>query len=309
MVEEEEEEEEGRAGTTAWMTTFADLMSLLMCFFVLLPSFSELDVAKYKQLSGSMREAFGGQAEEKMKFIPKGTSIITKEFSPVHPNPTAVKSMQQQSTNMRESSLDIRTAPPDESEEWALKVQEAAVAREMLDEKMKQDNDAAIEKLKEQLKRQIELGNIEIEQDDKSITIRIRERGSFRSGSSDLAREFMNTVVPVIQESLVDMHGDISVEGHTDNIPISNRSFSSNWALSSSRALTLGHKLLEDPKIDPNRLKIVGFADTRPVEPNDTWSNRAKNRRVGVVITRNQKLKELDLNLADQGAKPRVQEG
>ena len=270
MVEEEEEEEEGRAGTTAWMTTFADLMSLLMCFFVLLPSFSELDVAKYKQLSGSMREAFGGQAEEKMKFIPKGTSIITKEFSPVHPNPTAVKSMQQQSTNMRESSLDIRTAPPDESEEWALKVQEAAVAREMLDEKMKQDNDAAIEKLKEQLKRQIELGNIEIEQDDKSITIRIRERGSFRSGSSDLAREFMNTVVPVIQESLVDMHGDIAVEGHTDNIPISNRSFSSNWALSSSRALTLGHKLLEDPKIDPNRLKIVGFADTRPVEPNDT---------------------------------------
>lgn len=119
----------------------------------------------------------------------------------------------------------------------------------------------------------------------------------------------MNTVVPVIQESLVDMHGDIAVEGHTDNIPISNRNFSSNWALSSSRALTLGHKLLEDPKIDPNRLKIVGFADTRPVEPNDTCSNRAKNRRVGVVITRNQKLKELDLNLADQGAKPRVQEG
>ena len=127
----EEEENDGPAGAPAWMTTFADLMSLLMCFFVLLLSFSELDVAKYKQLSGSMREAFGVQAEEKVKFIPKGTSIITKEFSPGRPNPTAVKTMQQQSTNMRESSLDIRTAPPGESEERALKVLEAAAAREM----------------------------------------------------------------------------------------------------------------------------------------------------------------------------------
>ena len=103
--------------------------------------------------------------------------------------------------------------------------------------------------------------------------------------------------------------GNLAVEGHTDNIPISNRSFSSNWALSSARALTLGHKLLENPGIDPNRFKIVGYAETRPVEPNDTWSNRAKNRRVEVVITRNQTLKELDLNLSEKPAELPVQEG
>ncbi|MEM7362953.1 MAG: hypothetical protein AAF525_02950, partial [Pseudomonadota bacterium] len=67
-------------------------------------------------------------------------------------------------------------------------------------------------------------------------------------------------------------------------------------------ALTLAHKLLEHPTIDPNRFKIVGFADTRPIEPNDTWSNRAKNRRVEVVITRNQSLQELDLNLSERPA-------
>ena len=75
------EEDEKRA-VADWMTTYADLMSLLMCFFVLLLSFSEMDVAKYKQLAGSMKMAFGVQNEVKVKFIPKGTSIIAKEFSP-----------------------------------------------------------------------------------------------------------------------------------------------------------------------------------------------------------------------------------
>ena len=83
-------EEEAPAGLPAWMGTFADLMSLLMCFFVLLLSFSEMDVLKYKQLAGSMRDAFGVQREINVKDIPKGTSIIAKEFSPGRPEPTPI---------------------------------------------------------------------------------------------------------------------------------------------------------------------------------------------------------------------------
>ena len=70
------DEEESPPGTPAWMATFADLMSLLMCFFVLLLSFSEMDVEKYKQIAGSMKNAFGVQNQVKVQDIPKGTSII-----------------------------------------------------------------------------------------------------------------------------------------------------------------------------------------------------------------------------------------
>ena len=66
----------------AWVMTFADLMSLLMCFFVLLLAFSEMDAAKFKQLSGSMKEAFGVQAEMKADYIPKGTSVVTHGVQP-----------------------------------------------------------------------------------------------------------------------------------------------------------------------------------------------------------------------------------
>ena len=90
------EEDEAPAGTPAWMATFADLMSLLMCFFVLLLSFSEMDLQKYKQVAGSMEKAFGVQNQTKVMDIPKGTSIIAQEFSPGKTTPTILDTVQQQ---------------------------------------------------------------------------------------------------------------------------------------------------------------------------------------------------------------------
>ena len=75
--------------------TFADLMTLLMCFFVLLLAFSEMDIMKFKQLSGSMKNAFGVQTEIEVKSIPKGTSLIAQEFSPGKPEKTALNEIRQ----------------------------------------------------------------------------------------------------------------------------------------------------------------------------------------------------------------------
>ena len=83
------------AGLPAWMGTFADLMSLLMCFFVLLLSFSEMDVLKFKQIAGSMKFAFGVQNKIEVKDIPKGTSVIAMEFRPGRPEPTPIDTIQQ----------------------------------------------------------------------------------------------------------------------------------------------------------------------------------------------------------------------
>ena len=94
-------------GLPAWMGTFADLMSLLMCFFVLLLSFSEMDVLKFKQIAGSMKFAFGVQNKIEVKDIPKGTSIIAQEFRPGKPEPTPIEVIQQQTMEMTQQMLDI----------------------------------------------------------------------------------------------------------------------------------------------------------------------------------------------------------
>ena len=97
---EEEEPKCPPPGLPLWMGTFADLMSLLMCFFVLLLSFSEMDVLKFKQIAGSMKFAFGVQNRLEVKDIPKGTSIIAQEFRPGRPEPTPIDVIMQQTIDI-----------------------------------------------------------------------------------------------------------------------------------------------------------------------------------------------------------------
>jgi len=94
------------AGVPAWVMTFADLMTLLMCFFVLLLSFSEMDVAKYKQLAGSMKEAFGVQRKVEVKEPPKGINVIATEFSAGRPNPTPFNVVEQITSDEARQFLD-----------------------------------------------------------------------------------------------------------------------------------------------------------------------------------------------------------
>ena len=105
------EEDECRCplpGLPAYMGTFADLMSLLMCFFVLLLSFSEMDVLKYKQIAGSMKFAFGVQNRVELKDIPKGTSVIALEFRPGRPEPTPIEIVMQQTVENTQVELDFK---------------------------------------------------------------------------------------------------------------------------------------------------------------------------------------------------------
>jgi len=91
----------------AWVMTFADLMSLLMCFFVLLLSFSEMDVSKYKEMAGSMKMAFGVQRDIKVREPPKGINVIAREFSPGRPEPTQLNVIRQMTTNDLRINLDL----------------------------------------------------------------------------------------------------------------------------------------------------------------------------------------------------------
>lgn len=249
-------------------------MSLLMCFFVLLLSFSEMDVLKFKQLAGSMKEAFGVQRDIKTKVIPKGTSIIAKEFSPGRPTPTALKVMRQHTTDERKNNLDFRNG-------------------DKADQDKKRQAEKRLKQLKQALKDQIDKGIIEVTGDNERTIIRIREKGTFASGSATLNPNF-GPIMKKIADAVAKTPGLIHVSGHTDNVPIHTYKFRSNWELSSARAVSILEELLKYQHIPNDRIVIQGYADTRPLVPNTTAQNRAINRRVEIeVIKQTETVREL----------------
>ncbi|MFT4518745.1 MAG: chemotaxis protein MotB [Halioglobus sp.] len=273
-----EDDDDSSRGSPAWMATFADLMSLLMCFFVLLLSFSELDVLKYKQVAGSMREAFGVQNTVNVMDIPKGTSIIAQEFSPGRTQPTPIKTVTQFTTETTKASL--RVGNPTAPELDDAKTQQL-LEQKLIDLIEKTSEDA--DKLRQVLEDEINEGKIDIESEAQTIIVRVREKGAFPSGSATLNPNFI-PVMDSLRDALVDIGGKISVEGHTDNIPISSARFMSNWDLSASRALTVTHELVKKETLDSDRFMVVGRAATQPYKPNTSVENRSFNRRVEIII-------------------------
>jgi chemotaxis protein MotB len=276
----------------SWVMTFADLMSLLMCFFVLLLSFSEMDALKFKRLAGSMNEAFGVQNILNVTDVPKGTSIIAKEFSPARPDPTPINQIWQKTANLTENSLEVACLDTGSSN--------AGESGELIGET--EDDGLAIAAA---LSEQIDAGMLEVETEGRKITIRVKESGSFRSGSATLSSGFEPTLV-VLRDIIINTPGSVSVEGHTDSIPIKTREFRSNWALSSARAVSVAHGLFDGGQLLPERFSVKGYAESRPLFANDSSANRAKNRRVEIVITQGlddesnaqlQEIRKVDPNL------------
>ena len=282
MAEAEVQESEDDGGGAGWIATFADLMSLLMCFFVLLLSFSEMDVLKFKRLAGSMSQAFGVQQKMRVDDPPKGTSIIAQEFSPGTPRPTPLNEIWQKTTDESKNSLEVACQDMGSSNTGESGDAQQMVIVDKVRDLVGETEQDAID-LAQALSKEIAAGVLEVETAGRKITIRIKEHGSFGSGSDELSNNF-KPVLKIIKEQLVDMEGKIIVEGHTDDDPINTARFRSNWALSSARAVSVAHGLFSEGDLDQSRFTITGFAETRPLVSNSTPAGKSRNRRVEVVV-------------------------
>lgn len=221
----------GDEGSPAWMATFADLCTLLLTFFVLLLSFAEMDVTEFKQMLGSVRDAFGVQFETVGSFEAQSSSPV---------------------------SLDGR-APAEEGEGEESDVEED------------------IAELIEAMGLESE---VEVHADAGGITVRIRERVLFGSGSADLDRGSAGTVLASVVELGSRVASEIAIHGHTDDRPIGNMRYPSNWELSAARASSVVRFLVATGQTADLPISIAGYADTRPIVPNDSDEHRAQNRRV-----------------------------
>ena len=194
-------------GAPLWMTTFSDLMTLLMCFFVLLLSFSEMDVLKFKQIAGSMKFAFGVQNRLEVKDIPKGTSIIAQEFRPGRPEPTPIDVIMQQTIDITQQTLEFHEGESDraggtqrdqgkltggQSPETSTKNNQNSESDQEQQQQAQssEEMETLTESIKKALEREIDQGAIEVENLGQQIVIRIREQGAFPAGSAFLQPKF-----------------------------------------------------------------------------------------------------------------------
>lgn len=279
-------------GIPAWVMTFADLMSLLMCFFVLLLSFASMDIQKFKQVKGSMNEAFGVQRDVSASETPMGTSLIAEEFSSAAPAHTLINEVRQVSTDDNKQTLEFTDAL-DKAEADS----ESGQQKNMGEVSEQTAKDSL--KLQAALAEEIGKGLVEIETSQGAIVIRISEKASFPSGAAKIRNGFI-PVLEKLRGALSEVGGSVLVAGHTDDRPIKTARFRSNWELSASRAVSVVHELLAEEIIPRERFIVEGHGDAHPITDNDTAESRAKNRRVELTIVQaNDADVEQEMNVSD----------
>lgn len=245
-----------------WMITYADLMSLLLCFFVLLLSFSEIDAEKFRRIAGELSQAFGVQRDIEAMQIPKGTSAALDKFSPAVPDRTLLDEIRQRTMEERP---------------------QLEAMRQMLETHHREQTQELAQQIKSLLEASGNSDVTQVEVDGFRVVIRIEERGTFMSGSDRVTGSFA-TLLEDMAEVFARLPGNIAIGGHTDNVPINTERFHSNWDLSALRAASVANILQKNRALSRQRLVVQGFASTRPRASNDTAAGRAKNRRVEITI-------------------------
>jgi chemotaxis protein MotB len=280
---EEHEKENGER----WLLTYSDLITLLLAFFIILFAISNLDKNKYKAVIESLGSAFGVVSGTAEPGSGQGGEINFPEFSPSVSvlMPSLGPSGASATPALSPGMSPLATSSPDNG----------GIGNAIEVEKM---ND-----VKNQVEGMLRKNNLE---NDVSVTIRARglvisinSRVLFASGSASLTAGSRQLVQKIANILTPLANNQICVEGHTDTDPISTFQFPSNWELSASRANTVLRLLLENPSLKPANLSSVGYGEFRPIAPNDTPQNKAKNRRVNIVILKDDYNKSIDVNNSD----------
>ena len=238
--------EEEHENHERWLVSYADFITLLFAFFVVMYALSSINEGKYKVMSDSISSAFR-------------SSIVSAGGAPIEMNPNAPAAL----------------AVPVKRNTAAVKIdQTQAVKKDKLRTMARELNQA--------LGPLVEQGQVKITEGAFGIMVDINASVLFAPGDARLDIAAARALIAVA-DILVPTDFPLTVEGHTDNVPISNVAFPSNWELSTVRAASVVRLFIE-AGIDPRRLSAIGYADQRPVSDNATPEGRQQNRRVAITI-------------------------
>ncbi len=255
--------DEPKKGAPAWQSTFADLMNLLLCFFVLLFSMSSVDAAKFEQLVASFNQTFsifsaGATAIGDGMLISNGVSQLNE--------------------------LDDYINSTGKMDKGEIVEEDVATVQEQMQEAQMEQSEELAEKIQEAVDEKNMGKEIDIEFTAQYVQLTLKGALLFDSGSTllkDEAKPVLDQVGLILERYA---SGLIEIEGHTDNVPMSGAKYSNNDELSSGRALSVFNYLLEITDLDPANVKHSGRGEYLPVADNSTAEGRTKNRRVEIKI-------------------------
>jgi len=214
-----------------WLLTYADLITLLLAFFIMLYTLSKNDEQKYHEIAMHLNAIFSG-----------GTGHLGK-------GSIAGKGL-----------IDLPATKPSNGE----------IKKKLTEEIGKMFSESSQK-------------NFSVISDERGIVVRILDKTFFDEGKADLkekAKNVLDNLAPI----LIGLQNQIRIEGHTDNVPIKTYEFKSNWELSARRATEVVRYLIEKHNIPPERFSASGYAEYRPIAPNNTPEERSLNRRIEVIL-------------------------
>ncbi len=238
--------EDVKKGSPEWMSTYGDLVTLLLTFFILLFSMATIDVAKFKVVMSSFSGA--------VSFLDSGPTIGEGDMlgNGISQFPDMEKSLQESEKEIKQKNM----------------------------EELKQ----IASDFQTYFEKQNLSGKIDVQIDYPYVKLTFKDGVFFDKSRANLKTDAQVILDQLSNELLKYPKNEIKIEGHTDNDQINTPQFPSNWYLSSARAIAVASYFIDEKKFDPKRLSAEGFSEYRPIAPNDTKEGQAKNRRVEIKI-------------------------
>jgi len=261
-----------------WLVSYADFITLLFAFFVVMYSISSVNEAKYKSLTHSLGTAFSNKSQPASGNITdpmqlRAPSTVIQSL-PTEKVPDIIEPVPPVKAPAAEQASELENPTTEEIEK------KRQLSEEILKER-RQLNQVS-EQLKNALEPFIDINLVSVISNDYWISLEMSSTLLFSSGEAELSQAAI-PVLKKITEVINPMQNAINVEGHTDNVPIANAKFRSNWDLSSARATSVVQAFAK-LGINPARLSAIGYGEFHPIADNATEEGRFKNRRVLLVL-------------------------
>lgn len=224
-----------------WLLTYSDLITLLMIFFVIMYSMSNVDSQKYDSLATSLNNSLSPS----FSIVNGGSTNSIGSITPVTNGNSDILS------NSSSQSL----SPTQEIEQ----------------------------ELKNYLESHDLTSQVTLHIEPQGLILSLNENIFFESGKAEIQPRYKKNLLE-ISAILSTFNNNVSIEGHTDNIPIHNNQFRSNWELAAIRATNVVHLLIDEEHMNPSKLSATSYGEHHPIASNDTDEGRAKNRRIDIVL-------------------------
>lgn len=294
-------EKPAEEGSPAWMSTFSDLMNLLLCFFVLLYASSNVDEEKIQRIMASFNQASFSVLESGSVSLDEG-QIVSGGVTQL-PGIESILEYIGVSSEVKGNNQDLSATGADDgqsdssdqpdsvqpnTEETIVDNQTTELSQEELKAQVEQQGEKQSAQMYDEISEKVESykieDNVSLDYNSQYVSLDLNGALLFDEGQADIrddAADFMKKITSILkryQDCIVE------VEGHTDNVPIHNSNYQSNRYLSTARATKVYEYITDNTDFPDQNLKVAGYGESRPVASNDSEEGRSKNRRVTIKI-------------------------